>query len=250
MLLRQILILLQECSCKREKIKIDPPKRPEDLYSAVFDMQDIRTAALGKLHIVSDDKDRDVLNSPGGSFTPALNKRAVDALLRHKLFVRALLGYPARFYNDYVICFAHSLEPVGYHYDSFFSGERFDRTDKLGFIFGIDICGSFIKHDYRSILHYSTGNRYTLLFTARKRCAALTDDGIIFVGELHYKIVAARFFCRLDDLFHRSFGLAETDIVGYGILKEIYTLENKAEILHQRIHAVSAHICAAELYRA
>ena len=67
-------------------------------------------------------------------------------------------------------------------------------------------------------------------------------------GQAHDKIMAAGFFCRLDDLFHGSVLLAETDIVGDGILKEIHILKDKAEVSHEAVHAVLPHIGAAQTH--
>ena len=137
---------------------------------------------------------------------------------------------------------------MGDHENGLFTGECFDGGHQILFILGVNVCGRLVQDDDWRIFHDGSGDGETLLFSAGEGCAALTDDGIVPVGQAHDKIMAAGFFCRLDDLFHGSVLLAETDIVGDGILKEIHILKDKAEVSHEAVHAVLPHIGAAQTH--
>ena len=87
-----------------------------------------------------------------------------------------------------------------------------------------------------------------MFFTARQTCAAFSDHRIVTIRQCANKIVTACFFGSFDHLFHWSVGLAKTDIVRYRIMKQIYVLEHKAKILHQRIQSISFHVNVPQLY--
>lgn len=102
-------------------------------------------------------------------------------------------------------------------------------------VFGIDACGRFIENDDRRIFQNRTGNRNALLFTARKRAAALADNRIVAVRKIHDEIVAARLFGGFDHFFFGGVRLSEADIGTDGVVEEIDVLKHHRYIGKQTV---------------
>ena len=90
-----------------------------------------------------------------------------------------------------------------------------------------------VQNHNRRVFQHGSGNRNSLLFTAGKRRAALTDYGIISIWQGHDKIVAAGFFRGGDYLFLRSIRATEFNIVADRIPEQIYILEYQKKILQK-----------------
>ena len=59
-------------------------------------------------------------------------------------------------------------------------------------------------------------------------------------------MAASPFSCIYDHI-HRSFRLAESNIIGNRIMEQIYRLEHKAEVLHKRVHIICSNISIIQL---
>ena len=120
---------------------------------------------------------------PACSFAPLADKVSVYAVLIHQLGMGALLYNLAAVYDDDLIGSLNGFQPMGYHDDGLFGGERLDGVHQFVFVFGIDVGGCLIQKDDRCVFHHGAGNGDALLFTAGKACAAFADNRIVSVGK-------------------------------------------------------------------
>ena len=72
---------------------------------------------------------------------------------------------------------------MGYHDYRFFPCQVFNSVSKLSFVFGIDICSSFVEYNNRRILHNRSCYGYSLFLASRECSAALTNDSIVAVWQ-------------------------------------------------------------------
>ena len=131
-----------------------------------------------------------------------------------------------------------------------FSCSQFaDGFHQLLFVFGVDIGGGFIQNDDGRVFQHGPGDGEPLAFAAGEGSSRLADDGVVALGQFQNEIVAAGLFRRRNHLIHGRVRLPKRMLLAIGIVEQIYVLEHEAEILHQAVHVVIAHVAAAQASR-
>ena len=148
--------------------------------------------------------------------------------------------------NEYFVGMAHGFQPMGDHDDRLFVSQFADGFHQLLFVFGVDIGGGFIQNDDGRVFQHGPGDGEPLAFAAGEGSSRLADDGVVALGQFQNEIVAAGLFRRRNHLIHGRVRLPEANVIGDGIVEQIYVLEHEAEILHQAVHIVIAHVAAAQ----
>ena len=124
-------------------------------------------------------------------------------------------------------------QSMGNRYDRFPMCQRGNSLLNQMLVFRVNAGRGLVQNHNRRVFQHGSGNRNSLLFTAGKRRAALTDYGIISIWQGHDKIVAAGFFRGGDYLFLRSIRATEFNIVADRIPEQIYILEYQKKILQK-----------------
>ena len=121
-------------------------------------------------------------------------------------------------------------QSMGNRYDRFPMCQRGNSLLNQMLVLRVNAGRGLVQNHNRRVFQHGSGNRNSLLFTAGKRRAALTDYGIISIWQCHDKVVAAGFFRGGDHLFLRSIRAAEFNIVADRIPEQIYILEYHTDI--------------------
>lgn len=187
---------------------------------------------------------------PSDGFFSCVEEIGVNAFLRGKLFVRALLYDMSTGKNEYLIGVPHGFQTMCNHNNSLIVRKRADRLLQLRFIFGIDARRRLVEDNDRRVLEHGAGNGNTLLFSARKRRTSFAHLRIITVGESRDKFVAAGGFSGGDDFFVRGVGFSEFDIVFDRVVEQIHVLEHHRNIFHKAVELIIPDIFAADFDRA
>ena len=158
-------------------------------------------------------------------------------------------NFSAVYYDD-IVGVAHCFQAVCNHYYRLAFCKLFDCVHQIRLVFGVNVCGRLIQNDYRAVFHYRARNGNALFFAAAKARSTFADYSVVAVGKIHYKIVAAGFFCRFDYFFARRIVLPERNIVRNRVFEKIYILEHETEIFHQIIVFVVFDVFSIKINRA
>lgn len=174
----------------------------------------------------------------------------IYAPFAHKLLVRALFRHRTVRDYDYIVGGADSVQPVGDDYERLtFDKFGYGLLD-ISFVVHIHAGGGFIQDDYGGVFEYATGDGYALFFSAGKEGSALAYHRIEALRQTGDKVVAARFFRGFFHLPPARARLAHGDIVEYGVLEKIYSLEHHTYIIRQAGKGQISYIRAAQFYAA
>ena len=156
----------------------------------------------------------------------------IDAVLRQKLRVRALLFQTALVEYEYVVGVHHRAQAVGGHEHGFAAHEFFERAHNQGFVFRVGVGGGFVQYQDGAALQDGAGNGDALALTAGKRRAAFADRGGVALWQFGDEIVGVGGAGGVFDVGLRGIGDAQPDVVGNAAGEEEIILEHKGNLRH------------------
>ena len=133
---------------------------------------------------------------------------------------------PAFVEDDYLVSLEDCVEAVGNGDDSAslheFAGGFFEQ----GFGFGVEAGGGFVEEEDGGVFEEGAGEGESLCLSAAETGSAFADDGLVFGGERFDEVMQVRGLGGGCYFGGGSFGLAEFDVVGNGIVEEVRALRN------------------------
>ena len=156
------------------------------------------------------------------------------------------VGYPAVVHNDDTVCILNG----GYSL-------RDDECGRISELFaeslpdaavgsGIDSASGVVENDYLGLFEKRSCNTESLLLTARYVDAALSEVGIVAVGESHYEIMGARRAAGVLYLLVGGIRIAPAEVFPDCSREQHVFLQYHRNVVTKGLDAVFAHVPSAD----
>ena len=158
-------------------------------------------------------------------------KACVESVLCHEALVVALLCYFALVQHNDIREVLYGRKTVGNGYDYFVVSQSVYCLLNVFFADCVECRGGFVKQKHFGVSQYGSGNRQTLLLSARKAASAFANNGLVTVFQLWDKFIG---FCNFGSVLYllQSVGLVKKcEVVFYRIVKEEGVLLNNRYVL-------------------
>ena len=155
--------------------------------------------------------------------------------------------------NDPAVCddedlrgVPNGVQPMGDHDDGLVLRQCFDCLLQPILVLRIDVRCRLVKDDDGRVLENGTGDGDALLFAARKVCATLADHCFIPVRQSRDEIMTRCLFCCRNDLCAARLWSSETNVIFDGVVEEVDTLKDNANLCHQGCKRIFLDIVSAD----
>ena len=175
-----------------------------------------------------------------------LPEPAVHAVLGEQFAVRAAFGNLSAGEHDDLLRAADGGKAVGDDDNGFVLHQRVDGLLHGDFAFGVERGGGFVQDDDGRVFQQGAGDADALFFAAGEFAADVAHAGLVAFGHRHDEVVAAGGAGGGFDFCVCGVCLAEADIVGDGVVKQVNVLEDDGNLPHQVFLGEGADVAAAD----